>query len=1042
MGVLVALLGGVGSASALDAGKTLLQFPHRAWQAEDGLPQNSILSLAQTPDGYLWAGTLEGLVRFDGVRFAVFDETNTPALPDRSVRGLALGRDGTLWIGTDKGLAGMRQGTFFPVAPASGANLRGIARLMAASDGSLWIATDRDGLFQLSENRLRAWTTGGGLASDAVKVLAEDSQGAVWVGSTAGVQRWTGTAWTAPLPFEGQVTVSVHALTFDLDGTLWAGTKDGEVYRLQDGSMRRVREASLPGTPIVSLLVDRAGTLWVGSLGQGPLRLGRGPRSRPDAAHALAGSMVTELLEDAEGNLWIGTDARGLHRLKDAPITSYGPPEGLAHEVVLAIHEARDGSLWFATLGGGVTRWRDGQMTSWTRREGLLQDWISVIAEGSDGSLWFGSPLGISRWHSGEITTFSEARGVPLGRVRALYEDARGTLWAGTEKGLARWNGERFEPFTPPGGLPGGGITFLRGSAAGGVWVGTLGGGLAHLQDDRLVLLAPENGPTGEILALHEDPPGSLWIGTLDGLYRWKAGHFTRLTRAQGLFDNRIFQILPDGRGQLWMSCNKGLFRVSEEALNAVAEGRLERVESHVYGTEDGMRSAECNGVSSPAGIRARDGRLWFPTIRGAVAYTPEQEEQRTAPWRALIEEVRVDGRTVPPSEWDHIPVGGGDVEIHYTSPGLRAPQRLNFRYQLEGIDADWVEAGPRRVAYYTHLPPGHHLFRVVAKSTEGGPPSPKTELRFYLEPRFHQTLWFRLLCVLAAVLGVAGAVWLRIYRLRLRERELQARVDQRTAELASVNADLSARLVELQNTRERLVHAEKMAAVGTLAAGVGHEINNPLAFIISNLHYASEEVREAARDEGNGTRWKEVDEALYEALQGADRVRRIVQDLRTFSRVTPEEPRRVELHAVLESALSIADRQVRYRARVVKDYGPVSAVLGDETRLGQVFLNLLINAAQAIPEGHTDSNEIRVTTRQDDQGRVVVSVSDTGTGIPSEVLPHIFEPFFTTKPVGVGTGLGLSISHTHIQTMGGELRVRSEPGSGATFEVVLPPAS
>jgi ligand-binding sensor domain-containing protein/signal transduction histidine kinase len=1040
MGVLMALLGGTGSASALVAGKTLLQFPHRAWQAEDGLPQNSILSLAQTPEGYLWAGTLEGLVRFDGVRFTVFDETNTPVLPDGSIRGLALGRDGTLWIGTNKGLAGMRQGTFFPVAPASGANLRGIARLMAASDGSLWIATDRDGLFQLSENRLWA-RTGGGLASDGVKALAEDSQGAVWVGSTAGLQRWNGTAWTAPLPFEGREAVAVYALAFDLEGTLWAGTEDGEVYWLQDGRMRRMREASLPDAPITSLLMDRAGSLWVGSLGRGLLRLERGQRSEPDAAHALAGSMVTGLLEDAEGNLWIGTEARGLHRLKDAPITSYGPSEGLAHEVVLAIHEARDGSLWFATWGGGVTRWRDGQMTSWTTREGLLQDWISVIAEGRDGSLWFGSPLGVSRWHSGVITTFGVAQGLPPGRVRALHEDARGRLWVGTEKGLARWNGERFEPFTPPGGLPGRAITFLQPSAAGGLWVGTLGGRLAHFQEERTVVLAPENGPTGEILALHEDTSGALWIGTLEGLYRWKAGHFTRLTRAQGLFDNRIFQILPDGRGQLWMSCNKGLFRVSQEALNAVAEGRLERVGSHVYGTEDGMRSAECNGVSSPAGIRASDGRLWFPTIRGAVAYTPEQEAQRTVPRRTLIEEVRVDGRAVPPSEWNHIPLGDGDVEIHYTSPSLRAPQRLNFRYQLEGIDAEPVEAGPRRVAYYTHLPPGHHRFRVMAKSTEGGPPSPETELRFYLEPRFHQTLWFRLVYVLAAVLGVAGAVWLRIYRLRLRERELQARVDQRTAELASVNANLSARLEELQTTRERLVHAEKMAAVGTLAAGVGHEINNPLAFIISNLHYAAEEVREAARDEGNGARWKEVDEALDEALQGADRVRRIVHDLRTLARVTVEPPRRVELQAVLESALSLVDRQVRPRARVVKDYGPVPAVLGDEKRLGQVFLNLLVNAAQAIPEGHTDTNEIRVTTRQDEQGRVVVSVSDTGTGIPPEVLPHIFEPFFTTRPVGEGTGLGLSISHSHIQAMRGELRVRSEPGSGATFEVVLPPA-
>ncbi len=1047
LGGLLVCLGGARSAWALDPQKALSQFHYHGWRTEDGLPQNSILSLAQTPDGYLWAGTQEGLVRFDGVRFTTFDKANTPALKDNLVRRLEVDGAGTLWIATDRGLTRMRQGTFDFIEPPAGVELRDLIDLEPARDGSLWIATFGRGLFQLSGDTFRLWRAGDGLASDSVTALAEDEQGSLWVGSTGGLQRWDGAAWSATLSFEGKEAVAVQSLVLSPEGTLWAGSEEGEVYQLQEGRMRRVPEASLPGSPIATLLVDSAGSLWVGSQGQGPLRLARGgQRSGAHPTHELASSAVFALLEDAEGNFWMGTDGQGLHRFRDAPFTPYGTLEGLAHDVVMAIHQARDGSVWLATLGGGISRWQEGKVTSWTKREGLLQDRLTSIAERKDGSLWFGTWHGVNRWHEGKISAFTAEHGVPRGLVRSLHEDEQGTLWLGTAEGLARWTGERFELFTPRGELPGKSVTLLLGSAAGGMWIGTKGGGLAHFKDGQSAVLVPEKDlEQGEILALHEDASGALWVGTDRDLFRWKQGRISRFSRARGLFDDRIFQILPDDRGFLWMSSNKGVFRVALAELDAAAEDPQERlrVTSHAYGSEDGMRSKECNGKGSPAGMRARDGRLWFPTILGAAVYTPEDEKPPLRPPPVLINEVRINDQPVPASQWEATPVGDGNLEIHYTSPGLRSPQRLRFRYHMVGFDTGWVQAGDRRVAYYTRLPPGDYRFRVVAESTEGGPPSPPTEISLYLEPRFHQTVLFRVACVLAGVLAVAGGVRLRLSRLRQSERQLQVRVAQHTAELASVNVDLKARLQELQTTRERLAHAEKMAAVGTLAAGVGHEINNPLAFIISNLHYAAEEVHEAGERAGKEGAWAEdVEQALREALQGADRVRRIVQDLKAFSRVQPAQPQQVDLQAVLELALSLADVELRHRAQVVRDYAPGLAVLGDETRLGQVFLNLLMNAAQAIPEGHSQANAIRVSTRRDERGQAVVAVSDTGTGISPEVLPRIFEPFFTTKPVGMGTGLGLSICHSYVQAMGGDIRVRSELGHGTTFEVVLPAAT
>ncbi|AKJ00988.1 Hypothetical protein AA314_02614 [Archangium gephyra] len=1038
--MLLGLLTSAGSASALDVNKSPRQFPHRAWQTADGLPQNSILNLAQTPDGYLWGCTWEGLVRFDGVRFTVFDKSNTPAFPGRTTLVLAVGQDGTLWIGTDKGLVRMRDGAFHPVVPPEGTLLHNPEVMQISRDGSLWIATADHGLTRLSGERFQTWTTANGLASPKLLALAEDEAGGLWVGGTRGLQRWDGTAWSPPLPFEGALPVEVRALVIDRQGTLWAGTEEGEVYRLEGGVMRQVPEVSVPGAPISELLVDREGALWVGSLGRGVRRLVGGRVSVLEEGHPLADSLVSALLEDAEGDLWIGTEARGLHRLQDAPFTTHGPPEGLAHEMVLAIHEARDGSLWFGTVGGGVSRMRDGRVTSWNMKDGLLLDRVRSIAETPDGVLWFGTRVGISRWSGGTFTSFGAAQG--LGDPRAFLQavDAAGTLWVGTPTGLFRWNGARFESFTPRGGLPGQEPTLLLPSAAGGLWVGTRNGGLAHVLEGRSTAWVPEATPLdGKVLALHEEPDGTLWIGTGEGIFRWKKGSIHRFTRDEGLFDERTFQLLSDGRGYLWASGNKGVFRMSLAELEDVAEGRRERLSSRAYGVEDGMRSEECNSLGSPAGVRTRDGRLWFPTIRGAVVYTPQHEHRNLVSPPALIEELRLDGRPVPRSEWEHLQVGDGRLELQFTATGLRAPRRLRFRYQLEGIDPRPVEARAQRVASYTRLPPGRYRFRVDAWYADGGGAAPTLEVPLYLRPRFHQTLTFRVGCVLAAVLAVAGGVWLRLRGARLRERELRAHVDLRTAELATLNADLEARLQELQTAREQLVHAEKMAAVGTLAAGVGHELNNPLAFVISNVHYAASEVRDVAAHAEDRERWEEVEQALAEALQGTERMRRIIQDLKTFSRVQPQrDTQRVDLHAVVDLALSISAAEMRHRARVVKEYGPVPAVLGDETRLGQVFLNLLINAAQAIPEGHAGEHEIRVSTRQDEQGAVVVAVSDTGGGIAPEVLSRIFEPFFTTKPVGVGTGLGLSICHSYVQAMGGDIRVHSEVGQGTTFEVVL----
>ncbi len=1028
LGLLVA----AGSASALEPEKALSQFVHRSWQTEHGLPQNTVTALAQTPDGYLWAGTFEGLVRFDGVSFTVFDPENTPALADRSIAALAVDRQGTLWIHTTRGLAGMRQGRFFPTPLPESISARHVHKLLAAQDGGLWIASLGNGLARLSNGRFQVWKTEEGLANTRVLALAESKAGGLWVALPEGLQRWDGSVFHPGPPFQGPAPL-VSVLMVDAQDTLWAAAQDGTVYRLQDGVMRPVPEASTPSSPVSTLLVDRHGSLWVGSRGDGVLRLTHGQRSILGPANGLVSGSVFSMMEDAEGNIWLGLGAHGLHRIKDAPFTPYGPPEGLKHDMVSALRQTRDGSLWISTLGGGITRLKDGQLQTWTTREGLLDNLVFGSAEGRDGGLWFVTRKGVIHWKEGTFTSMPEPGQplrFPLGQT--LYEDEQGTLWVGTQEGLTRWDGQQFSLVSSKDPVLSAHVRVLERRAAGGFWIGTQGGGLAWFSEGRLNRLSTPGAPIdGDVRSLYEEGD-TLWVGTTNGLFRWKNGRVARLSRAQGLFDDVILQVLPDGRGNMWMSCNRGIFRVSRQALEAVADGRLERVTSHVYGTEDGMRAKECNALGGTSGIRASDGRLWFPTTRGAVAYDWRQEKPLPALPPVLIEELKLDEQPRPASEWSGLPRGEGRLEIHYTTASLGASERVRFRYKLQGVDADWVEAGTRRVAYYTRMPPGEHRFLVEAFYADSPAPARDAELAFYLQPRFFETRLFRVGCGLAAVLLVAGGVWLRLHRSRQRERQLQARVDERTAELAM-------RLQQLEATQERLAHAEKLAAVGTLASGVGHEINNPLAYILSNLRYLSTELRALSKREEERERWQEVEEALSDALHGAERVRKIVQALRTLARVQAEPPSRVDPQAVLDRTLEGMGEELRRRARLVKEYGPPLLVLGDEGRLGQVFLQLLANAVQAIPHGQPEGNEIRVTTRKGADGRAVIEVRDTGHGIAPEVLPRIFEPFFTTKEAGEGTGLGLSICHATIQAMGGEIQVESEPGRGSTFRILLP---
>ncbi|MFP2959592.1 two-component regulator propeller domain-containing protein [Myxococcus sp. 1LA] len=1033
---------------ALDPQRRVSQYSQDVWRSDDGLPQNSLLSMVQTRDGYLWLGTWEGLARFDGARFTVFDRRNSPELRNHTIKALAEDAAGTLWMGTGQGLVAYRKGRF-ERAPGAAAPLDSArVETLVAADGVLWVGTSA-GLWQvpLGEGVARQYTVADGLPASHITSLTPGDGTSLWVGTPEGLARWVdGRLEPAPFPFPGpEPRPYVMALRRDATGVLWLGTREG-LYSWNGVVARRfTTDEGLPTLSVNALSADSDGNLWVGTHRGGLTRHNAKGFSEPVPGMAwMAESAVLSLLEDRDGHLWVGTYS-GLMRLRDGPFATFGIPEGLADETVSAVLEDRRGVLWLGTTSG-LFKYENNTFRHLGSEQGLPESVIPAMHEAPDGTLWVGTLNGAYRYDGQRFTRVSRAQGLPHDVVTSILVDSRGDTWLGTQAGLARLHGGGVTVYGPKHGFTNPIIVMVEDSR-GRVWFGS-DTGLVRWDGEQkgFQRFTQQDGLPGDlVLALHADPDGTVWVGTETGLGRWRDDTWARFTVVQGLYDDAVFSLVPDGDGSLWMSSNKGVSRVSRRDLDEVADGVRPRLTTLDFDTRDGMRSAECNGNTQPSAWRGQDGRLWFTNLRGAIVVDPVRVRASRQPPEVRIEEVRVQGKPAPVEGPVELEPGASRLEIRFTAFTPVDAARLPFRYRLAGHDDTWVHAEARR-ALYNGLRPGSYRFEVQAKGRDGGWTEP-VALDVVLEPKLWQRTGFWLLCVLGVgVLGVSVYL-LRVGQLKDRERWLAERVRDRTQALARANAELEANMRTLRQAQAQLVQTGRLAAVGQLAAGVGHEINNPLAYIVSNLEHASGEADALAREldgtrDDVGARLKDVNQALREALLGADRVRRIVQDLKMFSRPDDEKQGPVELHAVLDSAVKIAMGELRPRAKLVRDYGDVPRVEGNEARLAQVFLNLLINAAQALPEGFAESNEVRLVTRVGPDGRVVAEVRDTGSGISPELLGRIFDPFYTTKPVGVGTGLGLSLCHAYLTAMGGTITVDSEAGHGSVFRVTLRAAS
>lgn len=741
----------------LSASEQEWNYTIRSWQSQDGLPEETVQSFAETPDGYLWVGTSGGLLQFDGAHFRLYAHENTSAFGENSVFCLLAGHDGRLWIGTDgSGLIEWKNGVFRAYTAEQGQTANFVRALFEDHNGLLWVATD-DGLFWVRNGRLVRADKPLGLPVFNVHAVLEDRDGRIWVGGSRLYSLKDGQPHEYSLP-DNDSRNKVKSFLQTTDGTLWVGTVGG-LYRMRTGMNRFEPVPGVSGT-IRTLREAPNGELWAGSIGEGIFRIRDNSVTRLRAPSPLVSNTVLSIFADSDRNLWIGTQA-GMMRLSRTPVRvlalstaadsdfgtvaldTDGSLWAASNELVHVkgenaapfrfpgtdqarirnVFRSRDGSLWIGTDGNGVYHVSAQGTKHFTAREGLVNNFVRVFLESRDGTLWIGTDNGVSHLDRGSFRNYTTQNGLAYNSIRSLLESRDATIWIGTEHGLSQFSNGAF------------------------------------LHNQMTAALVDE-----KVWALRQDTDGGMWIGTrAHGLYRYRDGQLFHYTTANGLASDSIYCILEDKQGHFWFSGPSGVMLLRRAELDALATNKDQLLSLRIFKADEGGKPVQFYGGTQPAGALTREGEAWFPTSQGLWSIRPDELEHPFI-GNLNIDSVTVDGRAAPLLQTLNLDAGTGRVEIAYEPVLLRSQEGLRFRYRLDGYDQSWTYANAQqRLATYTNLPAGQYKFLVEAWETDHPEHAVQASISFRKKPYFYRTPWFVVLCVLLAGLLSALAYQVRM---------------------------------------------------------------------------------------------------------------------------------------------------------------------------------------------------------------------------------------------------------------------------------------
>lgn len=1012
------------SLSNVDQGDCIID----TWDISHGLPDNSIAAIEQDTDGYLWLATFGGLVRFDGVRFVVFDQANTPELPDSTIVNFHIDRRGRFWISTNKGLV-IQDGSTWRRMGESDGWPGGLVRSFAErDDGSILITTFDERLLLADSRGLTEMPKPTG--SRWLGVANADAGGRWWISQPGFVGWWNGTGWTNMVERSPELA---HVVGHSRDGGVWAVLGEELLKLNTEAIISKARLSERPGG-LWAVYEDSRGAVWISTYDDGVLRVSPdGSVRRFTIGRGLGSRGVRCVFEDRERNLWIGTSGGGLSRLKPRRVQVFTRESGIQENVVTSVFPDRDGGVLVATYGRGPHRLDSvtghaspltGEIDPTGYAQSILRDRLGRVWLGSDGSgLWI---LENQAWRR----VAEDALGSQT--VRSIYEDTLGRVWVSAGERVTVFDKDTPRLLAQGLGIPPVPVRTFGQDVSGAIWFSNHDS-VFRGEIERFAEVRDLDGrPLVGVTCFRFEADGTVWMGTVrSGLIRFRDGRCSVVDRKFGMPDGSIYGMLVDSEGAWWFATNRGIVRVAGDEVRTAADGGTKAIRFQRFGAADGLVSGEASSSHQPSCGLDTGGRLWFATSRGVAMIDRSRITLNDVKPPVMIESISfalpTSGTPKPsaasapsesverssPSRKDElvvIPAGSRRLQIHYTALSFVHPDQVQFQFLMEGMDSGWQDAGGSRVATYYDPRPGEYTFRVRAANNDGLWNIEGASVRLAVEGFFWQSSWFRWL-VAIIVLGLGAFVAGAIGRARL------ARAGER---------------LTIERQRTELAHLSRVTLLGELSGSLAHELNQPLTAILSNAQAAQRMMASSSFDPD------EIREVLGDIVDQDKRAGEVIHRLRRLLKRGEVETAPLSFNELAADSLRLVERELANRDIQVRtdfDRG-LPWTMGDRVQLQQVLLNLIMNSADAMAGVPPDRRVLTICSSADTD-RVVVRVTDTGTGISPGSEAKLFEPFYTTKSSGMG--LGLSVCRTIVRSHGGEIWAESSETAGATLAFTLP---